>query len=288
MMAGSRLAAPGWGTTGEHEMESSAWAPFGSAAMTLFRSVDTEADPARALRYLERAADAESGMKHYAMAVHARRRPHGPILDLGCGAGHDLALLNSVGLPVVGVDPSAFLLRAATARTNRPGISLVQGAGEQLPFRDGAFGGCRLERVLIHVADPLSVVSEAVRCMRRGGLITVFEPDWSEFRVRTHEGAESAGWLAGLRHPGVGGALWGLLEDAGCDVVDRVEELSVWRSIEVLDAVIGLRDSLRGAVDADRIGDREAATWLREQTDREANGTFYATIPKVLVVAVKA
>jgi hypothetical protein len=121
----------------------------------------------------------------------------------------------------------------------------------------------------------------------RGGLITVFEPDWSEFRVRTDHGVATAGWLAGLRQPGVGGALWKLLEDAGCDVVDRVEELSVWRSIEVLDAVLGLQDSLEGAVDAARIGRREADAWVREQISREAMGAFYATIPKVLVVAIK-
>jgi SAM-dependent methyltransferase len=255
--------------------------------MSLFRSVDTETDPARALSYLDWAADAEAGMKHYALAAHALRRPQRPILDLGCGAGHDLALLNSVGLSAVGLDPSSTLLQAAAARTNRLGTRLVRGEGERLPFRADAFGGCRIERLLIHVAQPSAVVSEAVRCVCRGGLITVFEPDWSSLRVRAESGTTSAGWLAGLRHPGVGGVLWDLLEDAGCDVVDRVEELSVWRSIKVLNAVIGLRESLRGAVDAGRIGRRDADEWLHEQMSREESGTFYATIPKVLVVAVK-
>jgi SAM-dependent methyltransferase len=226
-------------------------------------------------------------MKHYAMAAHARRRPQRPILDVGCGAGHDLALLNSAGLPAVGVDPSEFLLRAAAGRTERTDTALVRVEGERLPFRAEAFGGCRMERVLVHVADPSAVVSEAERCVCHGGLVTAFEPDWSQFRLRTDHRDVAAGWLSGLRHPVIGGALWKLLAAAGCDVVDRVEELSVWRSIAVLDGVIGLHESLRRAVEAGRIGRREADQWLGGQMSRERAESFYATLPKVLVVAVK-
>jgi ubiquinone/menaquinone biosynthesis C-methylase UbiE len=63
-------------------------------------------------------------------------------------------------------------------------ISLVRAAGEALPFHNESFAGCRIERWLIHVVDPSVVVTEAVRCVRPRGLITVFEPDWSRFRVR--------------------------------------------------------------------------------------------------------
>jgi SAM-dependent methyltransferase len=157
--------------------------------------------------------------------------------------------------------------------------------GESLPFRDGSFDGCRIERVLMHVANPLTVLTEVVRCVRPGGLVTVFEPDWSQFRVREDSGEVTAGWISNARHPGIGGDLWKLLEVTDCEILDRVEELSVWRSLETLDMVIGLRSSLRRAVEAGRISGDEAEQWVHRQTGRQARGEFLALASKVLVVA---
>jgi SAM-dependent methyltransferase len=192
--------------------------------MSVFSSVDAGQDPDRALGYLDWTARAESGMKQYATAAHALRSPVGPILDVGCGAGHDLSLLASAGLRAVGVDPSATLLRSAGVRTQGSGAGLVRAAGEMLPFGTGTFAGCRIERVLMHVVDPAVVLAEAVRCLRPGALITVFEPDWSSYVVRNDGGDQPAGWVAGMANPSVGRDLPRLLAEVGCDVLDRVEE----------------------------------------------------------------
>ena len=101
--------------------------------MSVFTSVDTQGDPDRVLRYLDHIANAVSGMKHYVMAAHALRHPEGRILDLGCGAGHDLVLLNSVGLQAIGVDPSSVLLEAASDRTDSNLTSLVRANGDHSP-----------------------------------------------------------------------------------------------------------------------------------------------------------
>jgi len=254
--------------------------------MSAFSWVDGAPDPDLLLSYLDQTARAGSRMKHYVMAAHALRRPDGPILDLGCGAGHDLALLASAGLEPVGVDPSATLLRTAAQRT-AASVLLVQATGEMLPFREGSFAGCRIERVLLHVLDPRGVLTEAVRCLDTGALLTVYEPDFDSLIVRNNRGEDPVPWLARARHPGVGGVLWNLIEDAGCDVLDRVEELSVWRSLAVLDRVVGIDASVVRAIDAGRVGQEEADRWVAEQRTREANGEFYATMPKVLIVARK-
>jgi hypothetical protein len=62
-----------------------------------FSAVDQDPDPSSLIRFLDDAAVAESGMKHYVAAAHALRRSPGPILDLGCGVGHDLAVLHAEG-----------------------------------------------------------------------------------------------------------------------------------------------------------------------------------------------
>jgi ubiquinone/menaquinone biosynthesis C-methylase UbiE len=254
--------------------------------MSIFTSVDSSDDPARATRYLDETAAAESGMKHYAMAAHALRHPRGLVLDVGCGVGHDLLLLQSAGLHAVGVDPSAVLLRAASDRVHGS-IPLVRAQGEALPFRDNSLAACRIERVLIHVVDPAVVVAEIVRCLKPGALLTAFEPAWDGFKVHGDDGDELCGWITGVRHPGIGSDLWALLESAHCDVLDRVEELSVWRSLDTVDRVTNLETSVERAVAAQRISKQDADEWVAQQRSRTALGTFRATMPKVLIVARK-
>lgn len=66
--------------------------------MPLFSSVDDAPEPAALVAYVDEVARAASGMKHDALAAHALRAPEGPILDVGCGAGHDVELLARRGL----------------------------------------------------------------------------------------------------------------------------------------------------------------------------------------------
>jgi SAM-dependent methyltransferase len=250
----------------------------------MFSSVDASDDPARAIWYLDQTSRAESGMKHYAMAAHALAAPQGFVLDVGCGIGHDLALLASAGIETIGIDPSAVLLDVA--RERGAGLHpLLRSNGEALPFRTGSLFGARMERVLMHVVDPAVVLEEVVRCLRPGALLTIFEPNWGDFTVQSESGDERCGWVCAARHAAVGSALWDLLETRGCVVLDRVEELSVWRHLDVLDGVIGLERSIASAVHAGRIAEQVADDWLAEQRARDALGIFHARMPKVLLVA---
>ena len=206
--------------------------------MSVFSSVDEASDPSRIVAYLDHTAHAASSMKHYAMAAHALQNPDGLVLDVGCGAGHDLALLGQAGIRAVGVDPSSTLLSAAQCRATEMAC-LVRATGEALPFGDRSVAGCRMERVLMHVVNPSVVLAEIARCLREGALLTVF---------RGERGDEPTPWIATARHPDVGGRLWDLVEAAGFDVLDRVEEMSVWRSLDMLDGVVGVESSVDGAI----------------------------------------
>lgn len=255
--------------------------------MSGFSSVDDATDTDRLVRFLDHAADAEAGIKHYTAAAHALRRPARPIVDVGCGAGHDLAILASHGIKAVGVDPSAAMMQAASQRAGRAGAPLVRAAGEQLPFATGSFDGCRIERVLMHAEQPALIVGEAVRCVRTGGLITVFEPDWSSLTIRSEVLPGPVFWISQARHPDVGGQLWDLLEDAGCEILDRIEELSVWRSLRTLEQVAGFPAAVDRAVAAARLDPDDAYAWISEQRRLDGDGQFHATIAKILVVATR-
>lgn len=71
----------------------------------------------------------------------------GLVLDLGCGPGHDLPLLEP---SVVGVDPAAAML--AEARVAAPGAPLVRAAAGALPFRPRSLGGVWASKCLQHIA----------------------------------------------------------------------------------------------------------------------------------------
>jgi len=60
----------------------------------------------------------------------------GPVLDLGCGQGRHLGLLERRGVRALGVDLSRALLVAA--RRAAPALGLVQADMRRLPLRDGS------------------------------------------------------------------------------------------------------------------------------------------------------
>jgi SAM-dependent methyltransferase len=99
-----------------------------------FAKVDQSAEPARLVAYLDEAAVWLCGLKHYVAAAHALRYPTKPVLDLGCGTGHDLALLESFGSPAIGVDPSETMLAAALSRDRGRRGRPVEAVGDPLPL----------------------------------------------------------------------------------------------------------------------------------------------------------
>ncbi len=54
---------------------------------------------------------------------------------------------------------------------------LAIGAGEYLPYRDGAFDGVLLNEVIEHVHDDREALREALRVTRVGGRVFVFAPN---------------------------------------------------------------------------------------------------------------
>lgn len=105
----------------------------------------------------------------------------GLILDVGCDSGYILDLCGGG----VGVDLSNLRLKAA--RHWYPGLHLVQGLAEYLPFRE-TFDTTILAEILEHVQDPEVVLEETHRVSRDGGSVVVTVPN--EITGKSHENPE--------------------------------------------------------------------------------------------------
>ena len=96
----------------------------------------------------------------------------GSVLDVGCGTGRNLPLYRP-GVRVIGLEPSAAALRRARRRA--PGVAVVQGAAEALPFRAGAFDTVVSGLVFCSVADPTRGLAEVKRVLKPGGALRMLE-----------------------------------------------------------------------------------------------------------------
>lgn len=111
-----------------------------------------------------------------ALAVAGRLDPEaGPVLDLGCGAGHVARHLRGRfgAQSVVGVDLNFFLLLLARTRI-APGAEFVCCDIERdLPFPDASFGSAIASNVLHFLGAKRHAVAELERVVAPGGMVGV-------------------------------------------------------------------------------------------------------------------
>ena len=96
----------------------------------------------------------------------------GRTLDIGCGTGRNLPLVDAPAR-VIGLDPVRGPLLAARRRA--PGVPLVQGDAQALPFRNGAFDTVLSGLVFCSVPDPARGLAEIRRVLKPGGTLRMLE-----------------------------------------------------------------------------------------------------------------
>ncbi len=97
------------------------------------------------------------------------------LLEVGCGEGGNLALLEVPPANAVGVDLSRD--KVSWARRHFAVARFVCADATRLPFREGMFDVVLCRDVLHHVMDKPEVVGELIRVCRAFGRIVIIEPN---------------------------------------------------------------------------------------------------------------
>jgi SAM-dependent methyltransferase len=113
------------------------------------------------------------------------------VLEVGCGTGavtRFVAAWPGVAA-AVGVDPSpVFVAKARELARDLPSLRFEAADGRSLPFAANSFEAVVFHTTLCHVPEPKSLLAEAVRVLRPGGCVAVFEGDYATATLATRAG----------------------------------------------------------------------------------------------------
>lgn len=103
------------------------------------------------------------------------------VVDLGCGTGSLAVLLAAAGHRVRGVDLSARMVAAATAKARAADVvaEFVQGDAAEPPYPPGSADVVLARHVLWALPDPAAALEAWVRLLRPGGRLVLVEGRWS-------------------------------------------------------------------------------------------------------------
>ena len=102
-------------------------------------------------------------------------KPGESLLDIGCGTGLLLKAAAARSLKTSGLELSAEAIRLA--QQNSPSSSLVQGAGEHLPFADQQFDYVCCLGTLEHMADIPQALKEMLRVAKPSAKFLIVVPN---------------------------------------------------------------------------------------------------------------
>lgn len=104
---------------------------------------------------------------------HVESKKVTSLLEIGCGEGGNLFLLDYRPPLTVGVD--LFPDKIRFARTQMPEVQFVTADGQALPFGNETFDFVLVRDVLHHVEDARKIVDEAKRVLKLEGKLSLIE-----------------------------------------------------------------------------------------------------------------
>lgn len=146
------------------------------------------------------------------------------VLEVGAGSGRDSVTLAERGATVVLLDYSMASLEVARDVARRSGVRplLVRADALRMPFREGTFDTVFHQGLLEHFRDPMPLLRENVRALKRDGILVVDVPQrYHLYTAMKHALIAMGRWFAGWETEFTIGQLTRLLTRAGVRVTRR-------------------------------------------------------------------
>ncbi len=104
------------------------------------------------------------------------------VLDFGCGDGTVASLFLEKNCEVTGIDVS----KVALSSVQKKGIKTIEWDLNKvpLPLRKESFDVAVFADILEHLIDPVSILKEAHRLLKRGGRVIIYIPNFARFSNR--------------------------------------------------------------------------------------------------------
>lgn len=97
----------------------------------------------------------------------------GKLLDVGAATGYFMGIAKAHGWEVEGVEISEYAASLGRAK----GLPIYTGTLEDMNLAEGSFDAITLFDIVEHLRDPKSVILEASRLLKKGGVIVITTPD---------------------------------------------------------------------------------------------------------------
>lgn len=100
------------------------------------------------------------------------KRENIKLLDMGCGTGRfAVPFAYQFGYTVTGADVSEEMLEKAREKDKKSLVKWDKQNAESLTYRDDAFDVVFISHLLHHIDNPLDVLKECYRVLRKGGIV---------------------------------------------------------------------------------------------------------------------
>jgi ubiquinone/menaquinone biosynthesis C-methylase UbiE len=188
---------------------------------------------------------------------------------------------------VIGVDSDpAAVTAGASMVEDRPWVQVRLADIHALDLADASVDRVHTDRVLQHVADPVTVVAEAHRVLRPGGRAVFAEPDYDTLVIDYPDARVMRAYRAFItdhvvRNASIGRQLGRFADQAGFVASTVVPVTSVFRDVSEADRIFGFERVTQRAVAAGYLLEAAAAEWL----DHLASESFFASATLFVVVA---
>ena len=124
---------------------------------------------------IERRARVKSPEQKFLESVFTPK-PGERVLDVGCGPGVTLGMLEETGADLWGIDLSKIAIEIARKRVSKPDQVICADA-VPLPFKAGEFDYILAWGVIEHFPSIPVILAEIVRCVKKGGGVIIMVPN---------------------------------------------------------------------------------------------------------------